>query len=156
MKKRILTGDRPTGPLHLGHYVGSLANRVRLQHEYDTYILLADVQALTDNLEQPEKVRDERARGGAGLPGGGARPEDRHDRRAVAGAGDRRADGVLLQPGHRGAPGAQPDDEGRDPSQKGMEDNVTYGFLGYPVSQAADITFVKAHLVPVGEDQTAA
>jgi len=44
MRKRILTGDRPTGPLHLGHYVGSLANRVRLQHEYETYILIADVQ----------------------------------------------------------------------------------------------------------------
>ena len=56
MKKRILTGDRPTGPLHLGHYVGSLQNRVRLQHEYDTYILIADVQALTDNFEHPEKL----------------------------------------------------------------------------------------------------
>src|SRR6202790_3762007 len=56
MKKRILTGDRPTGPLHLGHYVGSLANRVRLQDEYDTYVLIADVQALTDNFEHPEKL----------------------------------------------------------------------------------------------------
>src|SRR3954467_2417464 len=58
MKKRILTGDRPTGPLHLGHYVGSLADRVRLQHEYDSYILVADVQALTDNFDNPQKVRD--------------------------------------------------------------------------------------------------
>ncbi|HEX9113847.1 MAG TPA: tryptophan--tRNA ligase, partial [Nitrospirota bacterium] len=57
MKKRILTGDRPTGPLHLGHYVGSLRNRVELQHEYDTYILIADMQALTDNADDPEKVR---------------------------------------------------------------------------------------------------
>src|SRR4051812_40736755 len=57
MKKRILTGNRPTGQLHLGHYVGSLANRVRLQHEYDTYILIADVQALTDNYDNPDKVR---------------------------------------------------------------------------------------------------
>src|SRR6201993_1278511 len=56
MKKRILTGDRPTGPLHLGHYVGSLANRVRLQDEYDTYVLIADIQALTDNFEHPEKL----------------------------------------------------------------------------------------------------
>ena len=56
-QKRILTGDRPTGPLHLGHYVGSLHNRVRLQNEYDTYILIADVQALTDNFEHPEKLR---------------------------------------------------------------------------------------------------
>ena len=56
--KRILTGDRPTGPLHIGHYFGSLQDRVRLQHEYETYVLVADVQALTDNFETPEKVRD--------------------------------------------------------------------------------------------------
>ena len=54
---RILTGDRPTAPLHLGHLVGSLQSRVRLQHEYDTFILLADVQALTDNLADPARVR---------------------------------------------------------------------------------------------------
>lgn len=57
-KKRILTGDRPTGKLHLGHYVGTLENRVRLQDEYETYIMQADVQALTDNFDNPEKVRD--------------------------------------------------------------------------------------------------
>lgn len=55
--KRILTGDRPTGRLHIGHYFGSLRNRVKLQDEYDTYILIADVQALTDNFNNPEKVR---------------------------------------------------------------------------------------------------
>lgn len=54
--QRILTGDRPTGPLHIGHYVGSLRNRVALQREYDTYVLLADVQALTDNADNPQKV----------------------------------------------------------------------------------------------------
>ena len=58
MKKRILTGDRPTGPLHLGHYFGSLANRVQLQDEFDTYVLVADVQALTDNFDNPEKVKE--------------------------------------------------------------------------------------------------
>src|SRR5688572_24723600 len=57
-KKTILTGDRPTGPLHLGHFVGSLKNRVALQHQYNTFILIADGQALTDNFEDPEKVRD--------------------------------------------------------------------------------------------------
>ena len=57
MKKVILTGDRPTGPLHLGHYVGSLQNRVRLQHEYETYVLIADLQALTDHADQPELIR---------------------------------------------------------------------------------------------------
>ena len=55
--KTILTGDRPTGPLHLGHYVGSLKNRVELQRAYATYVLIADVQALTDHAEEPELVR---------------------------------------------------------------------------------------------------
>ena len=58
-KKRILTGDRPTGKLHIGHYFGSLKNRVKMQDsgEYEPYILIADVQALTDNFNNPEKVR---------------------------------------------------------------------------------------------------
>ena len=55
--KRILTGDRPTGKLHIGHYFGSLKNRIELQDKYETYILVADVQALTDNFNNPEKVR---------------------------------------------------------------------------------------------------
>ena len=58
MKEIILTGDRPTGKLHLGHYIGSLKNRVELQDKYDQYIMIADVQALTDNAENPKKVRD--------------------------------------------------------------------------------------------------
>lgn len=57
-KKHILTGDRPTGKLHLGHYIGTLENRVRLQDDYETYIMVADVQALTDNFDNPEKVRE--------------------------------------------------------------------------------------------------
>jgi len=58
MRKRILTGDRPTGKLHLGHYIGTLENRVKLQDEYETFIMQADVQALTDNFDDPQKVRD--------------------------------------------------------------------------------------------------
>src|SRR3990167_3599210 len=58
LKEIILTGDRPTGPLHLGHYVGSLLNRVALQDDYTQYIMLADLQALTDNADNPQKVRD--------------------------------------------------------------------------------------------------
>lgn len=58
IKKRILTGDRPTGKLHPGHLMGTLENRVRLQDEYETYIMVVDVQALTDNFDKPEKVRD--------------------------------------------------------------------------------------------------
>ncbi len=55
-KKRILTGDRPTGNLHIGHYFGALENRVKMQDEYETFVIIADVQALTDNFEHPEKV----------------------------------------------------------------------------------------------------
>ena len=58
MKKKILTGDRPTGPLHLGHYVGSLQNRVKLQNDYEQYVMIADVQALTDNFENPSKITE--------------------------------------------------------------------------------------------------
>ena len=57
MKKIVLTGDRPTGPLHIGHLFGSMLNRIKLQEEYQNYIMIADVQALTDNFSQPEKVR---------------------------------------------------------------------------------------------------
>ena len=56
--KTIITGDRPTGKLHLGHYFGSLKSRVNMQYDYDTYILIADVQALTDNFDNPNKVRN--------------------------------------------------------------------------------------------------
>ncbi|PPE03073.1 Tryptophan--tRNA ligase 2 [Holospora curviuscula] len=58
MKKRILTGDRPTVKLHLGHYIGSLQNRVKLQHEFEQYVMIADVQALTDNFEDPGKITE--------------------------------------------------------------------------------------------------
>src|ERR1044072_1695444 len=57
LQKSILTGDRPTGPLHLGHFIGSLQNRVKLQHEYKQYVMIADWQALTDNADNPEKIR---------------------------------------------------------------------------------------------------
>ena len=57
-KLRILTGDRPTGPLHIGHYFGALKNRVELQDKYDTFVIIADVQALTDNFLTPAKVRE--------------------------------------------------------------------------------------------------
>ncbi|HET7319027.1 MAG TPA: tryptophan--tRNA ligase [Nitrospirota bacterium] len=152
MKKRILTGDRPTGPLHLGHYVGSLRNRVELQHEYDTYILIADMQALTDNADNPEKVR----------------------RNILEVALDYLAVGVDPGKATIVIQSLVPEIPEltmyylnlvtvsrlqRNPTvkeemkQKGFEGNVPAGFLTYPVSQAADITAFQADLVPVGEDQ---
>lgn len=151
MKKRILTGDRPTGKLHLGHYVGSLKNRVKLQHEYDTFLIVADVQALTTNWEMPEQLaRDVR--------------EVAKDNLAVG--VDPNVATIFVQSMVpqiaeltifysmfvqvnvlRHNPTIK-----TEAAQKGYTD-LTYGFLGYPVSQAADITFCKAHLVPVGKDQ---
>jgi tryptophanyl-tRNA synthetase len=152
MKKRILTGDRPTGQLHLGHYVGSLANRVRLQHEYETYILIADVQALTDNYDNPDKVRDNVRELALDYLAVGIDPTIATI--VVQSLVPEIAELTVFYSNLVTVARLE-----RNPTiktelaEKHMEENVTYGFLGYPVSQAADITFVKAHLVPVGEDQ---
>jgi len=152
MSKRILTGDRPTGPLHLGHYVGSLQNRVRLQNEYDTYILIADVQALTDNFEHPEKLHDN----------------------VLAVAQDYLAVGLDPARCKFVIQSMVPEltelttyfmnlvtvaTLERNPTvkeeikQRNFTRGVPVGFWSYPISQAADITIFKADLVPVGEDQ---
>lgn len=151
-KKVILTGDRPTGPLHLGHYIGSLANRVKLQHEYQEYVLIADVQALTDHADEPELVR----------------------KNILELALDYLAIGIDPQIATIVVQSMVPEIAAltiyylnlvtlarlqRNPTvkeemrQKGYLKNVPAGFLMYPVSQAADITAFKANLVPVGEDQ---
>lgn len=148
----ILTGDRPTGPLHLGHYVGSLRNRVAYQHEYKQFIMLADSQALTDNMDDINKVH----------------------RNVVEVALDYLAVGIdpakstiLIQ--------SQIPELAeltfyylnlvtvarleRNPTVKaeivlrGFERDIPAGFLTYPASQAADISAFKASIVPVGEDQ---
>jgi tryptophanyl-tRNA synthetase len=148
----ILTGDRPTGPLHLGHFVGSLRNRVAYQHTYKQFIMLADAQALTDNMDDTNKVH----------------------RNVVEVALDYLAVGIdpslstiLIQ--------SQIPELAeltfyylnlvtvarleRNPTVKeeirlrGFERDIPAGFLTYPASQAADITAFKAALVPVGEDQ---
>ncbi|WP_041742518.1 tryptophan--tRNA ligase [Collimonas fungivorans] len=148
----ILTGDRPTGPLHLGHFVGSLRNRIAYQHTYRQFIMLADAQALTDNMDDTGKVH----------------------RNVVEVALDYLAVGIdpalstiLIQ--------SQIPELAeltfyylnlvtvarleRNPTVKeeirlrGFERDIPAGFLTYPASQAADITAFKAVLVPVGEDQ---
>ena len=150
--KTILTGDRPTGPLHLGHYVGSLQNRVALQREYATYVLIADVQALTDHAEEPELVRRNVL-------------EVALDYLAVG--IDPAAATIVVQ---SGVPElaeltvyylnlVSVARLGRNPTvkeemqQKGFGADVPAGFFVYPVSQAADITAFRADVVPVGEDQ---
>jgi tryptophanyl-tRNA synthetase len=150
--KKILTGDRPTGPLHIGHYFGSLQDRVKLQHEYETYVLIADVQALTDNFETPEKVRDNIIEVTLDYLAVGIDPTKativiQSKMPAIA---DLTVYFMNLVTVAR---------VGRNPTvkeeikQKGFGDSLPFGFFAYPVSQAADILAFNADLVPVGEDQ---
>lgn len=152
MKQRILTGDRPTGPLHIGHYVGSLRNRVALQHEYETYILLADVQALTDNFEHPQRVRDNVLEVALDYLAVGLDP--RVATFVIQSQVPEIAELTvfflnLVTVSHlRQNPMVK-----TEIAQKGYGESVPAGFFVYPVSQAADITAFGAHLVPVGDDQ---
>jgi len=152
MKKRILTGDRPSGKLHLGHYAGSLANRVKLQDEYDQYILIADVQALTDNYENPVKVADSVRELVLDYIAVGIDPSKstivlQSQIPAIAELTVFYLNMVSLNRVLRN-PTVKAEIE-----QKGFGDSVPAGFAMYPVSQAADITAFEANLVPVGEDQ---
>ena len=155
MGKIILTGDRPTGPLHIGHYIGSLKNRVELQNNTDIdkmYVMIADSQALTDNFDNPKKIQDNLFEVAIDYLSVGIDPNK------VC---------IFIQSGV---------DElttltyyymnlvtvsrlQRNPTikteikQRGFETSVPSGFLNYPVSQAADITAFHVNLIPVGNDQ---
>jgi tryptophanyl-tRNA synthetase len=152
MKKRILTGDRPTGPLHLGHYVGSLLNRVRLQDEYEQFVMIADVQALTDNFEHPEKVRDNIKELLLDYLAVGIDPERTtiFVQSMIPEIAELTVFYLNLVTLERVLRNPTVKDEIK---QKGFEKSLPAGFAMYPVSQAADITFLNANLVPVGEDQ---
>ncbi len=153
-KKRILTGDRPTGKLHIGHFCGSLKNRVLLQEEYDTYIMIADVQALTDNFKNPEKVRKNVYEVAMDNLAVGVDPEKatifiQSLIPEIAELTVFYSNLVTISRLKRN-PTVKEEIENKKGLFKG---DVTFGFLGYPVSQAADITAFQADLVPVGEDQ---
>ncbi len=150
-EKRILTGDRPTGKLHLGHYVGSLENRLKLQKEYDTFLIIADVQALTTNFEEPDKLSHDVHQVAEDYLAVGIDPEEttilvQSMIPEIAELTVFYSMLVTMNQLHRN-PTIKAESE-----QYGYED-MSYGFLGYPISQAADITFCKADLVPVGQDQ---
>lgn len=152
-KGRILTGDRPTGPLHLGHYVGTLANRVRLQDEYEVFLLVADYHALTRNADKDHVVATRQFSRDVVMDylSVGIDPEKttiyvQSDVPSVA-------ELHLIFSMLTTVPRLE-----RVPSLKEVMDaehieNPSYGLLGYPVLQAADILHVKADLVPVGKDQ---
>lgn len=152
MKKRILTGDRPSGRLHLGHYVGSLQSRVKLQYEYDQYIMIADVQALTDNFENPKKITENVFEVAKDYLSVGIDPTQTtiFVQSQIPEIGELTVYYLNLVTVGRLE---------RNPTvkseiqQKGYNDSIPAGFLCYPVSQAADITIFQAELVPVGEDQ---
>ncbi len=151
-KSIILTGDRPTGPLHLGHYVGTLANRVTLQDTCTQYVMLADVQAMTDYYDRPHQVRENILHVALDYLSVGIDPQKTtiFIQSMIPEIAELTLFYLNLVTINRLR---------RNPTvktemqQKGMGENVSAGFLMYPVSQAADITIVKANLVPVGGDQ---
>jgi len=151
-KKTILTGDRPTGKLHLGHYVGSLANRVKLQDEYRQFIIVADMQALTDNAENPEKVRDNILEVTLDYLAAGIDPDKStiFIQSFIPEISELAMYFMNLVTLARAERNPTVKDEMR---QKGFGADVPMGFLAYPISQAADILAFKADLVPVGNDQ---
>ena len=154
-KKIMLTGDRPTGRLHIGHYFGSLRNRVKMQNEVDEcYILVADVQALTDNFNNPEKVRKNVREVVMDYLSVGIDPSKatiylQSEISEVAELTVFYSNLVTIARLERNPTVKTEIAQKREI----FGESVTYGFLGYPVSQAADITAFDATIVPVGEDQ---
>lgn len=155
MGKIILTGDRPTGKLHVGHYVGSLRERVRLQNTGDfdkIFIMIADAQALTDNAEHPEKVRENIIEVALDYLACGLDPEK--STIFIQSMISELTELTFYYMNLVTVSRAQ-----RNPTVKteikmrNFEANIPVGFLAYPISQAADITAFKATTVPVGEDQ---
>ena len=152
--KRILTGDRPTGRMHIGHYFGSLKNRVKLQDEYETFIEIADVQALTDNFNNPEKVRKNIREIALDYLSVGIDPEKstifiQSMIPEIAELTVFYSNLVTIARLERNPTVKTEIAQKRDI----FGESVTYGFLGYPVSQAADITAFRGEIVPAGEDQ---
>ncbi|MBR2997618.1 MAG: tryptophan--tRNA ligase [Bacilli bacterium] len=155
MGKIILTGDRPTGPLHIGHYIGSLSNRVKLQNEgnYDKmYVMIADSQALTDNFDNPKKIQDNLFEVAIDYLSVGIDPEKVSI--FIQSEVDELTTLTYYYMNLVTVSRLQ-----RNPTikteikQRGFETSVPSGFLNYPVSQAADITAFHANVIPVGDDQ---
>ena len=155
MKKTILTGDRPTGKLHLGHYVGSLRRRVELQNagDYDKmFVFMADVQALTDNADNPEKIRQNIIEVALDYLSAGLDPDKciifiQSHIPELAELTTYLMNLITVSRVERN-PTVKTEIKMRN-----FEANIPLGFFCYPVSQAADITLFKADIVPAGEDQ---
>ncbi len=152
-KHIVLTGDRPTGKLHLGHYVGSIQNRLKLQDEADqAFYMVADVQALTDNADNPEKVRDNVREVVLDNLACGVDPKKTtfFIQSTIPQIAELTVFFLNLVTVARLKRNPTVKNEMK---QKGYSDTVPAGFLMYPVSQAADILFCHANSIPVGQDQ---
>lgn len=148
----ILTGDRTTGALHLGHYVGSLRNRVELQHTHQQYVLLADSQALTDNADDPGKVRRNVLEVATDYLAVGIDPS--LSTICLQSAMPALAELTLLYLNFVSVARLERNPTIKDEIQaRGFGRDIPAGFLCYPAAQAADITAFRATVVPVGEDQ---
>jgi len=150
--RRILTGDRPTGPLHLGHYVGSLKSRLEFQENSEVFILIADIQALTDNFENPGKVSKNILGVAIDYLSIGLDPK-----KAVFVVQSQVPEiaeltVLFMNLVSVGRLGQNPTVK-TEIKEKGLDKSLPVGFLAYPVSQAADIAIFGANIVPVGQDQ---
>ncbi len=147
-----MTGDRPTGKLHLGHYIGSLQNRLKLQDEYAQFVMIADVQALTDNADNPDKVRNNVIEVALDNLAIGLDPAKTtfFIQSLIPEIAELTIFFMNLVTVSRLE--RNPTVKG-EMKQKGYATNVPAGFLCYPISQAADMLSFKSDVVPVGEDQ---
>lgn len=151
MKQRILTGDRPTGKLHLGHYVGTLANRVKLQHEYECYFIIADLHMLTTHYDRIPNIAENVRELVYDYISVGIDP----DKTTIylQSLVPEVAELMLLFSMLVTVPRLQRVPTLKDQMIAANFDTATLGLLSYPVLQAADILMVRSHLVPVGKDQ---
>jgi tryptophanyl-tRNA synthetase len=157
MKKVVLTGDRPTGNLHLGHYFGSLKARVEMQDVYDMNIIIADVQALTDNFNNPEKVRKNVKELLLDYLSADIDPDKctifiQSMIPEIAELTVYYSNLVTISRLERN-PTIKNEVKNKTELFGHNGESITYGFLGYPVSQAADLTAFQCEVCPVGEDQ---
>lgn len=154
MQKIVLTGDRPTGKLHLGHYAGSLQSRIKIQDkkDYRQFVMIADAQALTDNYDNPEKVRKHVLEVALDYLAAGLDPKKTtiFIQSTVPQLAELNL--FFLNLVSVGQLKRNPTVK-NEMRERGFDLNVPAGFLTYPVSQAADITAFKATEIPVGEDQ---
>ncbi|MGB2762264.1 MAG: tryptophan--tRNA ligase [Minisyncoccales bacterium] len=150
-KKRILTGDRPTGRLHLGHYVGSLENRVKLQYQYECFFIISDYEFLTDHLTKTKEL--EKNIKGLVLDYLSVGIDPKKSTTFIESKIPQIAELMLLFSMFVSLPRVKRNPTIKEEIKSRGISRASYGFIGWPIAQAADILCVRADLVPVGEDQ---